>query len=287
MRSIRLGALAILLSLAMVEPVAAFGPGASGDHAPLYYLSLGDSLAAGVQPTGDPTEMYRTNDGYADQLYAIAKARYPNLVLVKLGCPGETTGTMIEGGICAYAHGNQLDEALSFLHAHRKFVAFVTIDIGFNDFPCQTGLECLPPGVATIRANLPTILGALRTAAAPETPIVGATIYDPFLAFWLTGPEGRAFAELSVAGAIVPINQLLAGTYAAAGMPVADVEGAFSTTDLTTMLPLPPYGDVPLDVVRICQWTWVCAPPPLGPNNHANTAGYQAMAEAFAAVVMS
>jgi len=286
MRSIRLGALAIALSLAIAQPVAAFGPGSSGDHAPVYYLSLGDSLAAGQQPIGDPADMYRTDEGYADQLYAIAKSWYPNLALVKLGCPGETTGTMINGGICDYDHGNQLDEALAFLHAHRQFVAFVSIDIGFNDFPCQTGLSCVPPGVASIQANLPTILGALREAAGPGIPIVGATIYDPFLAAWLTGPDGRAFAELTVFGAIVPINQMLTGIYGAAGMPVADVEGAFSTTDMTTTVPLPPFGEVPLNVVRICQWTWVCAPPPLGPNNHLNAAGYQAMAEAFAVVLM-
>lgn len=286
MRAIRLGALAIALSLAVAQPVAAIGPGSSGDHAPLYYVSLGDSLAAGVQPIGDPADMDRTDEGYADQLFAIAKTRYPNLTLVKLGCPGETTWTMIEGGICAYDHGNQLDEAVSFLHAHRQFIAFVTIDIGFNDFPCQADLSCLPPGVATIQANLPTILATLREATGPDTPIVGATIYDPFLAYWLTGPDGQAFARLTVTGAIVPINQMLTGIYGAAGMSVADVEGAFSTTNFTTMVPLPPFGDVPLNVARICQWTWVCAPPPLGPNNHANAAGYHAIAEAYAAELM-
>ena len=286
MRTIRLGALAIALSLAIAQPVAAIGPGSSGDHAPVYYLSLGDSLAAGVQLIGDPGDMYRTSDGYADQLFAIARTRYANLTLVKLGCPGETTGTMINGGICGYAHGNQLAEAVKFLHAHRQFVAFVTIDIGFNDFPCQTGLSCLPPGVATIQSNLPTILSALREAAGPGIPIVGATIYDPFLGAWLTGPDGRAFAEQTVFGAIVPLNQMLTGIYGAAGMPVADIEGAFSTTDFATTVPLPPFGDVPLNVVRICQWTWICAPPPLGPNNHANAAGYGAMAEAFEAVLL-
>ena len=282
MRLIRLGVLALVSSLAVAQPAAAIGPGSSGDHAPLYYLSLGDSLAAGVQPIGDPANLYRTDEGYADQLYAMAREWYPNLRLVKLGCPGETTATMIDGGICAYKHGSQLDEAVAFLHAHGKFVAFVSIDIGSNDFPCQTGLSCLTPGASTIAQNLPTILGALRGAARPETPIVGATIYDPFLAYWLTGPEGQAFAQLSVFAAIVPLNGLLAKIYGDAGMPVADVQGAFSTTDFTTMVPLPPFGLVPLNVVRLCQWTWVCAP---APNNHANAAGYHAMAEAFAAVL--
>ncbi len=286
MRILRLGALAIALSLAIAQPAAAVGPGSSGDHAPVYYLSLGDSLAAGQQPIGDPTDMYRTGQGYADQLYAIAKSWYPNLQLVKLGCSGETTRTMIDGGICAYDHGSQLNEAVAFLHGHRQFVAFVTIDLGSNDFPCQTGVDCLPPGVATIQANLPSILATLREAAGPSIPIVGATIYDPFLGAWLTGPEGQAFAQMSVFQAIVPVNQLLTGIYSAAGMPVADVQGAFSTTDFTTMVPFPPFGEVPLNVVRICQWTWICAPAPLGPDNHATTAGYGAIAQAFALVLM-
>jgi hypothetical protein len=35
-------------------------------------------------------------------------------------------------------------------------------------------------------------------------------------------------------------------------------------------------------VQRACQWTWICAPPPLGPDIHANTDGYGAIAHAFA-----
>lgn len=269
---------ASLLILAMAGPAAA-APGASGDHAVMYYLSLGDSLAAGQQPTGDPADMYRTDQGYADQLYRMALATYPKLRHVKLGCPGETSVTMIEGGICAYPHGSQLDEAVAFLHAHRKFVAFVTIDIGWNDFPCESGLECIPPGVASIQANLPGILATLRAVAGPGVPIVGATLYDPFLAYWFSN---QALATQSVWEAIVPINHGVGEIYAAAGMPVADVEGAFATTDFT---PVPAAGGLPTNVVRICAWTWVCAPPPLGPDNHANTDGYHAMSLAFAAAL--
>jgi lysophospholipase L1-like esterase len=275
---------ALGLAMAMAGPAAA-APGSSGDHAVRYYLSLGDSLAAGQQPIGDPDDMHRTADGYADQLFAMAKGSVRDLRHVKLGCPGETTVTFREGGICDYRHGSQLDEALSFLRAHRQFMAFITIDLGWNDFPCETGLDCIPPGVASIQANLPPLLAALREAAGPDTPIVGATMYDPFLGAWLLGPEGQAFATMSVDRAIVPINNLVEGIYASMGMLVADVEGAFSTTAFTPLVPLPGMGDVPLNVARICAWTWVCAPAPYGPNNHANHDGYHAMAGAFAAVL--
>jgi hypothetical protein len=59
-----------------------------------YYLSLGDSLAAGEQPTL-PFGQNFGDEGYADQLYAFEQSRIPNLKLVKLGCGGETTASMI------------------------------------------------------------------------------------------------------------------------------------------------------------------------------------------------
>ncbi|MEU5878812.1 hypothetical protein [Spirillospora sp. NPDC047279] len=48
----------------------------------------------GAQPGQGPDE------GYTDVLYAALKQRDPHLRLVKLGCGGETTTTMLNGGIC-------------------------------------------------------------------------------------------------------------------------------------------------------------------------------------------
>jgi lysophospholipase L1-like esterase len=271
---------AVLLTFVTVgTAAAASGPGA--DHAKAFYVSVGDSLAAGVQPIGDPSNLYRTDSGYAEQLLEIARSDAPKLSLVKLGCPGETTTTMIAGGICAYPHGSQLDEAVAFLHAHGSKVAFVTIDIGANDFPCQAA-ECIPAGVASIQANLPSILTALREAAGPNVPIVGMTLYNPFLAAWFLGPDGQAFARASATQLMGPVNALLRGLFVSAGDAVADLETAFSSNDFDTLVELPGAGTVPLNVARICMWTWVCAPAPLGPDNHANTAGYGVIAHAFA-----
>ncbi len=64
-----------------------------------YYLALGDSLAQGVQPDAAGTSV-ETRQGYPDQLYAILHRSQPGLRLVKLGCPGETTTSMIRGGQC-------------------------------------------------------------------------------------------------------------------------------------------------------------------------------------------
>ena len=273
-----LAALALVLGTA--APVAAAG-GSSGDKANSYYLSLGDSIAAGVQPIGDPDDMYRTDVGYADQLFQMTRDEYSKLSLEKLGCPGETTTTMIDGGICDYTHGSQLDEAVAFLHAHRQFVAFVTIDIGANDFNCAAGY-CFEQGVASIQANLPTILAALREAAGPNIPIVGMTIYNPFLANWLLGPEGQAVAQASATQFMGPANGVLRGIFEAGGARVADIETAFSSNDFTTMVDLPGVGPVPINVARICMWTWVCAPAPYGPDNHPNETGYGVIAGAYA-----
>jgi lysophospholipase L1-like esterase len=255
--------------------------GTRGEEAPLYYLSLGDSLATGVQPIGKAEWQFRTNDGYADQLDAIVRLRIPNLQTVKLGYPGESTVTMIEGGLTEYPHGSQLDEAVAFLRGHRGSVAFVTIDIGFNDLESYL-LEALPAGMASIGRNLPGILGTLQEAAGPGTPIVGMTIYDAFLPAWLDGPPGREIARRSVWDAVVPLNTHFSEIYRAAGLPVADVEGAFATTDFETEVEMARVGRVPINVARACEWTWGGTPPPLGPDRHATAGGYRAIAEAFA-----
>src|ERR1700748_504089 len=97
-----------------------------------YYLALGDSLARGVQPNAAGVSVM-TSDGYPDQVYAALHPSRPGLRLVKLGCPGETTVSMINAGICRYPEGSQLAEAVDFLQAHRGRVLLVTLDIGAND----------------------------------------------------------------------------------------------------------------------------------------------------------
>jgi lysophospholipase L1-like esterase len=262
-------------------------PAKAGDDAPpIYYLSLGDSLATGVQPIGAEEWQFRTDEGYADQLGTIARPRLPNLRTVKLGYPGESTTTMIEGGLTTYPHGSQLDEAVAFLRSHRGMVAFVTIDIGLNDLP-DYALEAIPAGMASISRNLPPILTTLQEAAGPRTPIVGMTIYDAFLPSWLDGPLGQAMARVSVWDAIVPINAHFGEIYRAAGLPLADVEGAFATTDFDTQVELAGVGPVPINVARACEWTWGGEPPPLGPDLHANARGYRTIAEAFARVLLA
>ncbi len=265
-------------------PASTGSPGRGGS----YYLSLGDSLARGVQPDRAGASIV-TRHGYPDQLAAALRRRDPGLRLVKLGCSGETTGTMISGRHCAYPAGSQLAAAVRFLRAQAGRVALITIDIAANDPgscftlpagggdpPCAGG-----PAPSTI-ANLARILAALRAAAGPKVTIIGMSYYDPELAGWRYGRARRALARRSERFALA-YDGTLARVYASAGARMADVAGAFHSADFASLVTVPHLGTMPSNVAAVCQWTWDCAPPPRGPNKHPNTAGYRQIARAFLA----
>jgi hypothetical protein len=209
----------------------------------------------------------------------------PALQLVKLGCPSETTRTMIHGGICRYRGGSQLAAAVAFLNAHRGHVFLVTIDIGADD-PESCGLSlrtiagCAGSVIPDAISNLDTILSRLRAAAGPDVRIVGMSYYLPALAEWRDGFTGQAIAWVSERLAVV-YNDMLNRAYADSGVRVANVFGAFQTSDFGNRAAVPGVGTVPRNVALICQWTWECAGPPRGPNQHANQAGYGVIARAF------
>jgi lysophospholipase L1-like esterase len=262
--------------LVAVAPLGAGGAGAA-ERTP-YYLALGDSLAQGVQPNSTGQSVV-TDQGYVDDLYSLYSRVVPNLKLAKLGCPGETTTSMIKGGVCTYPLGSQLAQALAFLQTHR--VVLVTIDIGANNVDgCLASgtpdLACIGGGLSSIGTDLPQIMGAIK-ANAPGIPVVGMNYYDPFLAEWLLGPAGQTVATESL-GLAGTLNGTLDSIYGAFGDRVADVARAFLTNDTTPFL----FTGVPIDVIVICALTWMCAPSPVGPNIHANAAGYAVIAGAFA-----
>lgn len=268
--------------------------GAGDNNGVRYYVSLGTSLSVGIQPDAAGVNR-RTNEGYADQLFDIIEPNFRKIRLVKLGCPGETTTTMMAGGICTYPKGSQLAEALKFLHAHKDKVEFITIDVGVNDIlsaGCIVGTDvdfaCIQGTFFQVAVNLPVILSTLRAAADPETPIVGMNYYNTFLASWLTGPAGQVLAVQSSGLAAIFNDDVLGLTYDAFGIPVADVAGAYLSDDFATLVPFPtpdsPF-QVPLNVAVICQLTYMCVPPPVGPNIHANPTGYGVIAATFAATL--
>jgi len=255
---------------------------------PAYYLSLGDSLSRGVQPTATGADV-QTPRGYADRLEAWLRTAIPRLRLVKLGCSGETTSTMIHGGICRYPAGSQLAQAATFLRAHRGSTALITIDIGGNDpNSCVIGARpativgCAISRIPLIERNLSTILATLRSAAGRRVLIVGMTYYVPELGLWRSGHTGRQIGMVTDAF-VAGVNRILAKRYHRYGARVADVFAAFRSTDFG---PGGPAGasraaKLPPNVRVICSLTWMCAASPRGPNEHATDAGYRVIARTF------
>jgi lysophospholipase L1-like esterase len=298
--AIATAAAALALTATVTVPAVAAQRPAAPKGTAAYYLSLGDSLSVGDQPNAKGVTL-PTDQGYADQLYAVLKRSDSNLRLAKLGCPGETTATLNKGGICGYKGderisltkpaSSQLAAALAFLKAHAGHVPLITIDIGANDLNACIALgviskiaTCLTPVFKSIEKNLAVTLVALR-AADPKATIVGMTYYVPELADWLTGKAGQQFAAASIILA-TQFNKLLTGVYKqAGGAPVADVFTAFDSTDMKHTVTLPKLGKLPKDVALICEWTYECAPKPVGPNEHCNKAGYAVIAATFVATL--
>jgi lysophospholipase L1-like esterase len=169
-----------------------------------YYLSLGDSIAFGLQRakfiamldsgTFSPAGF---NTGYTDDFAARIRQIRPRQQVENLSCPTETTDTMINGG-CFFTSpdgfglpihvnysGPQLDAAVAFLRSHRGKVSPITIDIGGGDAEGVISNQCNfdPSCIAQsglkqhLSENLDHILGALRRAA-PDAEIIVVAIYN-------------------------------------------------------------------------------------------------------------
>lgn len=262
-----------------------------GGAKPLY-LALGDSLAAGIQPGPDGVPRI-TRQGYPHQI-----ARKHRLRLVNYGCGAATSRSIVDASRPCLPKPNprfrnkgrrtsQLATAERFLRRNRGRVALVTIDIGANDVAaCEAhgaiDLGCVTDGVSAIRANTPKIAKRLRRAAGPDVPLAAMTLYDPFVALWLNGDGGQVLARLSQDLARDQVNSAIASAFEEHGFAVADVAAAFKTYE---PVPVPPDGAVttphPVAVASICRLTWMCAPPPQGPDIHANKRGYATIARTF------
>jgi acetyl esterase/lipase len=270
-------AVTCLAASGLTAASAAAPAGAAKASAPHYYLALGDWLATGIGASSS------AND-YVNLIASHETTRYPNLQAVNLGCGGATTASMADGPGCSYTTGTQLGDAVAFLRAHPRQVAFVTIDIGADDIAgCQSssGLDpsCAAAATAQISTDLPQALADL-TAAGPGVPIYGMNYYDPFLASWLSRTAGQTVATESIAGTD-QLNALLDQIYTAAGASTADPSSLFETDDTD---PIGTYegATVPQDVATVCQWTDGCTSPgSIQPDDE----GYAELAAAFEQVI--
>jgi lysophospholipase L1-like esterase len=278
-----LGRKPLLALAAVVAATLALGTAdAWAGTQPSYYISLGDSLARGWQPSSNGRSG-DTTQGYVDTVASELVKRHPGLQTLKLGCPGETTYTMMSGGSCKYSEGSQLAAAEAALKAQQGHVVAVTVNIGDNDVEtCVSSWsvdgQCVQRQMSALKQRLPAIASRLGAAAGQGVPIVGLTDYDQFLAFWLDGSRGRAVARRTVA-IVGRLNTTVDGIYARGGIRVADAWPAFATDDFSHYVTLSGQGQVPRAVKRICAWTWACSGPPIGFNDHANATGYRVLGQ--------
>lgn len=255
----------------------------------IYYLDVGASVSVGVQPTVQKPKGQRTNEGYANRLVALAAAKGVQLRLTQIGCPGESTLTLINGrNPCYKSVDTQLSDAVAYLKSHHLRDVLITIDMGFNDIvKCLAGEHVNTPCVASqmnqLRRQLPTILSRLTRAEGPNVTLVGIDHYNPYLADALKGHQGAAFAASSTV-VLTQLNNVLTKDYSSFNIPVAKVALAFATYDRSPLMTVK-HGVIPTNVAKVCALTWMCASKPYGPNIHPNDSGYQVIANAIMKVL--
>jgi hypothetical protein len=281
----------VALLVAVFPVFGLINAGVAGADSPTtgFYLDLGASASVGIQPTISDPRGQLTANGYSNDLVAYESARGVTLHLTELGCPGESTVTMMNGGDRCYPyHDTQFEEALTFLRSHQTTAGIVTIDLGFNNvrrcLANQTANQtCVKYQIRELRQQLPTILEGLKNVAGPNVTFVGLGHYDPFLADALLGPAGAQFAAAS-ATTINRLNAALQSIYTDAGVPMATVGAAFESRDVAQVL-LTGKGMVPENVAQTCVLTWMCQAAPYGPNLHPNDHGYATIAAAIESVL--
>ena len=253
-------ALTLLLTIA---PAAFAAPRATLVGPKHYYLALGDSLAFGYQPD------LNYDDGYASDFYANLRAHGVSSI-ADMGCPGETSSTMINGGcpvpfLRKYPYiGPQLNAALIYLALLRGQVSPVTLDIGANDFlplinssTCAINVSAFNNAMATLDYNLrqiilPELHAALTVNGQLTGDIVMMNYYDPLQN---KCPNTVPYVE--------SVNQHLTAD-ASGYATIVDVFGA--------------YGGATTPNPNICSYTWECS---IFHDVHATDKGYSVIASTF------
>lgn len=295
LKSSRTSLAVVLIVIALLSSVTStivLSTRASADPTPSsFYLAIGASESLGFQPTPDTPHGLPTDEGYTDDLVTYEAARDITLDLTQVGCPGETTTTMLTGNDHCYGGvDTQLATAMNFLSEHQSEQGIVTIDIGFNNVRlCLrhhfVDEACVKQQLHDVRSDLPLIVQSLKSIAGPDVTFVGLGHYDPYLAYELHGGGAIDFARESES-VINRLNGVLRYVYSSENVPMADVDEFFDGRERTPV-DLSGVGTVPDNVAHICQLTWMCATAPYGPDFHPDDAGYATIAAAIESVLPS
>jgi lysophospholipase L1-like esterase len=277
--------LALVLAMTFVGFATAGVANADATTSPAFYLAIGGSESVGVQPTAADPHGQRTGNGYADDVVIAEASQGVTLDLHEIGCPDETTQSMLNGVDGCYSPpDSQLIEALAFLQSHQGERGIVTIDLGFNDVRhCLADLgtftSCVNQSLTVVHTQLTSIVASLMAAAGPGVDFVGLNHDDPYLAVARNSNNGSKVARDSLA-MVEELNRTLHDVYSSFDIPVADVASEFAVGG-DHSAKLLKAGSLNEGSLVACELTWMCAPAPYGPNVHPNDAGYLAIADAI------
>jgi lysophospholipase L1-like esterase len=227
------------------------------------YLAIGDSLAFGYQPD------LNYDDGYSNDLYSNLQGHGVS-AYANMGCPGETSVTMINGG-CPYAFlrkypyvGAQLNAALAYLSYYAGHVSPVTLDIGANDLApdintttCVVNTTKYASDLAILDANLTqVILPKLHNALMVNGRLTGdLLVMNYYDAYQNSCPNTVSYTQ--------QINQHIAN----------DIAGYATLVDV-----FDPFGGTTTPNPNLCTYTWICS---VFHDIHATDKGYSVVASAF------
>jgi len=258
-----------------------------------YYVSLGDSYAAGYQPTGVNVG-HTTKDGYAYQVPGLLAKEGVNLKLVNFACGGATTTSIISTVGCPpqalgpdgvkYPDTTQEAAAVDFITKHKGDIGLITVSISGNDVTkcakASNAIACVGDALNGINTNVSKLLTDVRQAAGPDVPIIGITYPDVILGGYVSGnPAAKDLADLSVTAFKSLINPALSKLYEGVGGKFVDItEATGAYTPLTETTELAPYGTIPVAVAKVCELTYYCELRDI----HPKTAGYKIIADLVA-----
>jgi lysophospholipase L1-like esterase len=259
-----------------------------------FYVSLGDSYAAGYQPAATGKTGVTSTNGFAYQLAAKSTVHGKKLALVNFACAGATTTSLLVQDGCAadrlgpgavnYPKQTQVAAAVAFVAAHKADVGLITVSISGNDVTsCAKAtttaavVTCVTAALKTVKTNLNKLLPQLRAAAGPSVPIVGITYPDVILGSYVSKTaSGEMLASLSVTAFKTLLNPALKAAYDAVGGTFIDVTAATDAyVPFTRTTTLAPYGTVPVAVAKVCELTYYCQ----FHDIHPHTSGYALIAE--------
>ncbi len=289
MKRILYSPLALVVAVCTVFSIA--GPASAGDDygtsggssggyesTTPYYVSMGDSLAVGIQPVGPAGANVPTADAFPNKVLPALRRSRPGLKLQNFGCPGAGVSSVLTGGdlaACGYGAGTQLSTTVAFIKTHK--VADFSIILGSNDVigRCVTpaGIDgvCAQLAIAALPAALGSVLDQVNAVLPAKAARAGGLYYDPYLGLALDPAKlPQAMLSLQLTNAL---NDALRAIYRSHGFTVAQVGFTFRINDYRTTIAPP----TPNNVVVNCALTWFCT----AGNIHPNTAGYTKIAEAF------